>query len=128
MRIIKAIQHSACAAMLCATLGTGASADTWNKKTIVTFADSVEIPGQVLSAGTYVFKLANNIADRNIVEIWLGDETRLLALLTVPDYRPDSPNKTTFEFAERPADSLMAVRAWLYPGEKTGREFVYPHS
>jgi len=33
----------------------GARADQWDKKkTIVTFNDAVEIPGQVLPAGTYV--------------------------------------------------------------------------
>jgi hypothetical protein len=36
-----------------------ALADEWNQKTIVTFSGPVEIPGQVLDAGTYVFKLAD---------------------------------------------------------------------
>ena len=129
MRIIKAFQLSVCAAMLCAFLGTGANADTWNKKTVVTFSDSVEIPGQVLPAGTYVFKLANSISDRHIVQIWTGDETQLLAtLMTVPDYRPDPPDKTIFEFDERPGDSPMAIHTWFYPGDNMGQEFVYPRS
>jgi hypothetical protein len=129
MRIIKAFQLSVCAAMLCAFLGTGANADTWDKKTIVTFSDSVEIPGQVLPAGTYVFKLANSISDRHIVQIWTGDETQLLAtLMTVPDYRPDPPDKTIFEFDERPGDSPMAIHTWFYPGDNMGQEFVYPRS
>jgi hypothetical protein len=129
MRIIKAFQLSVCAAMLCAFLGTGANADTWNKKTVVTFSDSVEIPGQVLPAGTYVFKLANSISDRHIVQIWTADETQLLAtLMTVPDYRPDPPDKTIFEFDERPGDSSMAIHSWFYPGDNMGQEFVYSHS
>lgn len=129
MRIMKVIQLSACAATLCAILGTGTKADTWNKKTTVTFADAVEIPGQVLPAGTYVFKLANSIANRHTVEIWTGDETQLLAtLLTVPDYRPDSPDKTIFEFDERPGSSPMAIHTWFYPGDSTGQEFLYPQS
>jgi hypothetical protein len=32
-----------------------AKADDWDQKTIFTFSGPVEIPGQVLSAGTYVF-------------------------------------------------------------------------
>ena len=36
-----------------------AKADEWNQKTIFTFSGPVEIPGQVLSPGTYVFKLAD---------------------------------------------------------------------
>jgi hypothetical protein len=129
MRIIKVLQLALCAAMLSAVLGIGAKADTWNKKTTVTFADSVEIPGQVLPAGTYVFKLANSISDRHIVEIWNGDETQLItSLLTVADYPPDSSNKTIFEFDERPGDSPMSIRTWFYPGDNMGQEFVYPQS
>jgi hypothetical protein len=129
MRIIQTFQLCVCAAVLCTFLGAGANADAWDKKTVVTFSDSVEIPGQVLPAGTYVFKLANSISDRHIVQIWTGDETQLLAtLMTVPHYRLDPPDKTIFEFDERPGDSPMAIHAWFYPGDNMGQQFLYPHS
>src|ERR1700756_530851 len=35
-------------------------ADEWDKKTIVSFSAPVQIPGTVLPAGTYVFKVADN--------------------------------------------------------------------
>jgi len=127
MRILRAIQVSICAAVLCATIVTAAKADTWDKKTIVTFRDSVEIPGQVLPAGTYVFKLANSVSDRHIVQIWNEDETQMLAtILAVPDHRSDVPGRTIFEFDERPGDSPMALHSWVFPGNNTGQEFVYP--
>ncbi len=126
MRVIKIIQLALCALALCAILGTSATASDWDRKTVVTFADPVEIPGQELPAGTYVFKLANSIADRHIVEIWTGDESQLLAtLMTIPDDRVEAPNRTVFEFDERPGDSPMAVHAWFYPGDRTGQEFIY---
>jgi hypothetical protein len=126
MRIVKIIQLAVCALMICPVLSPAIKADDWDKKTVVTFADSIEIPGQVLPAGTYVFKLANSIADRHIVEVWTGDESQLLAtILTIPDYRPDAPNKTVFEYDERPGDSPMALHAWFFPGDHTGQEFVY---
>jgi len=31
-------------------------------------------------------------------------------------------------FAERPAGTPQAIRAWFYPGETIGNEFVYPRS
>jgi len=37
--------------LLGATLAPSARADQWDKKTIVTFNDAVEIPGQVLPGG-----------------------------------------------------------------------------
>jgi hypothetical protein len=118
---------SVCAAVLCATFVTAARADNGDKKTLVTFSDSVETPGQVLPAGTYVFKLANSASDRHIVQIWNGDETQILAtILAIPNYRLDAPDRTIFEFDERPGDSPMALHSWFYPGDNTGQEFVYP--
>lgn len=46
MRIIKLVQLTACAILLGAILGAGAKADEWNRKTVATFSDSVEIPGK----------------------------------------------------------------------------------
>lgn len=127
MRIVRAIQISMCAGVLCAAIVTAARADNWDKKTIVTFSDSVEIPGQVLPAGTYVFKLANSVSDRHIVQIWNGDESQILAtILAVPINRLEPPDETIFEFDERPADSPMALHSWFYPGDNTGQEFIYP--
>jgi len=86
----------------------------------------VEIPGQVLPAGTYVFKLANFSSDRHIVQIWNEDETQILAtIMAIPNYRLDVPEKTIFEFDERRGDSPMALHTWFYPGESMGQEFVY---
>jgi hypothetical protein len=109
-----------------ATLAPDARADQWDKKTMVTFSDAVEVPGQILPPGTYVFKLANSISDRHIVQIWNGDENQLLAtIMTIPNTRFQPPEETIFEFDERPSDSPMAVKVWFYPGNSTGEEFVY---
>lgn len=51
-----------------------ASASEWDQKTIFTFSGPVEIPGQVLDAGTYVFKLADSASDRNIVQVFSKNE------------------------------------------------------
>jgi len=126
MRILNALGLSLCGALLCAALGAGTRADNWDKKTIVTFGDSVEIPGQVLPAGTYVFRLADSPANRHIVQIWSGDENQLLAtVLAVADYRLDPEDRAMFEFEERPSDSPMALHSWFYPGDSTGPQFVY---
>ncbi len=109
-----------------ATLAPGARADQWNKKTIVTFSDSVQVPGQVLPAGTYVFKLADSPSNRHIVQIWNADEDQILAtILTIPSYRGETPDESIFELEERPGDSPMALKIWYFPGDSTGEEFVY---
>jgi hypothetical protein len=104
-----------------------ATADEWDQKTVFTFSGPVEIPGQVLPAGTYVFKLADSQSDRNIVQVFSQDERHLFAtFLAIPDYRLQPAGKTIITFEERPAGSPEAVKAWFYPGENYGHEFVYP--
>jgi hypothetical protein len=108
------------------TFAPDARADQWDKKTVVTFSDSVEIPGQVLPAGTYVFKLANSPSNRHIVQIWNADENEVLAtIMTIPNVRLGTPDDSLFEFDERPSDSPPALKVWFYPGNSTGEEFVY---
>ena len=109
-----------------ALLIPGARADQWDKKTIVTFGESVRIPGQVLPAGTYVFKLADTLSDRHIVQIWNTEEKQLIAMIqTIPNTRLETPEQSLFEFEERPSDSPPALKVWFYPGNNTGEEFVY---
>ena len=109
-----------------AVLTPGARADQWDKKTVVTFNDAVEIPGQVLPAGTYVFKLADLPNERHIVQIWNADEDQILAtIMTIPKTRFEAPERTIFEFDERPSNSPAALKAWFYPGNRTGEEFTY---
>lgn len=109
------------------TLSSSARADEWNKKTVLTFSQPVEIPGRVLPAGTYTFKLADSMSDRHIVQIFNADGSEIIAtVMTIPDYRLTSTDKTVIRFGEMPAGSPDAIRAWFYPGNTTGQEFVYP--
>jgi hypothetical protein len=128
MKILRGAAIGLCTVLLCTTLTPGVRASDWNKKTIVTFSDSVQIPGQVLAPGTYIFKLANSMANRHIVEVWNEDGNQLIAtVLTIPSVRFEPPNETVFELDERPADEPMAVKVWYFPGSSTGEEFVYPN-
>ncbi len=104
-----------------------AKADEWNQKTVFTFSGPVEIPGQVLNSGTYVFKLMDSQSDRNIVQVFNKNENHLYGtFLTIPDYRLKPAGKPIITFEERAAGSPEAVKAWFYPGENYGHEFVYP--
>jgi hypothetical protein len=113
-----------------AVLGTvfpQAKADDWNQKTVFSFSGPVEVPGQVLEPGTYVFKLMDSQSDRNIVQVFNKRENHLFGtFLTIPDYRLKPAGKTIITFEERAAGSPEAVRAWFYPGQNYGHQFVYP--
>jgi hypothetical protein len=117
-----------CLIALCALAApTAMMADQWDKATKLTFSEPIEVPGQVLSAGTYWFTLADSESDRNIVQIWNADRTRLVAtVLAIPDYRMQPAGRTIIHFEERPSGSPEAIHSWFYPGDNFGQEFVYP--
>src|SRR5271163_98669 len=93
----------------------------------MTFNQPVEIPGQILPAGTYTFKLLESPSDRHIVQVFNADGTQLIAtILTINDYRLKPTGRTVVKFAEQPGDAPEALKAWFYPGDNFGQEFVYP--
>ena len=102
-------------------------ADEWNKETKITFNEPVQIPGQVLPAGNYVFKLADNDGDRHIVQIFTEDQRNIVAtILAIPAYRLTPTDDTLITFKERPAGNPEAISRWFYPGAMDGAAFVYP--
>jgi hypothetical protein len=105
-----------------------ARADQWNKKTIVTINQPMEVPGNMtLPAGKYVFKLHDSASVRHIVQIWNEDETHLFTtILAIPNYRLTPTGETVINFHERPGTQPQALRAWFYPGDNFGQEFAYP--
>ena len=117
-----------CGIMLGGGLSTRIAASEWDQKTIVTFNTPVEVPGKDLPPGTYVFKRLDSPTDRAIVQIFDKDEKRLYAtILAIPDYRLKPTGKPVIRFEERPSDSPPALKAWFYPGEEDGLQFVYTH-
>jgi hypothetical protein len=105
---------------------SNARADDFNKKSILTFSQPFEIPGKVLPAGTYVFEIADTVGDRHIVRIFNKDRSEVIAtVMTIPDHRLTSTSETVIKFGEVPAGSPEVMRAWFYPGNTIGEEFVY---
>jgi len=104
-----------------------ANADTWNNATKMTFPEAVEVAGTVLEPGTYWFQLMDSPVIRNIVQIWNADRSQLITtILAIPNYRLRPTGATVVKFSERPTGTPEAIRAWFYPGDNFGQEFVYP--
>src|SRR5262249_23729245 len=98
MRIFKGVALALCTLLLCAVIVPSSRGDLWNKRTVVTFNDSVEIPGQVLPAGTYVFKLGESASNRHIVQVWNADEDQILAtILAIPAQRLEPQDDSVFQ-------------------------------
>jgi hypothetical protein len=103
-----------------------AHADELDQTTILTFSQPIQIPGRVLPAGTYVFKLASSDSDRNLVEIFNSDQTHLYGMFqTIPAERREPTGDTVITLAERSGGNPEALVKWFYPGSLTGHEFEY---
>src|ERR1700681_3409470 len=115
--------------LLGVAIAPSARADEWNKKTILTVNETIQVPNKVLPPGKYVIKLLDSPSNRHVVQIFDGDETHLLTtILAIPNYRLQPTGKTVFGFWETPPGQPKALRAWFYPGDNFGQEFAYPKS
>jgi hypothetical protein len=132
MKLFKMLSGVLFLAVLCVLVVPAATADDFNKKTVITFSGPVEVPGvgaQILPAGTYVFKVVDSPSDRHIVQILSPDEKHVFTtILAIPNYRLKTTDKTVITFRERPAGQPEALRAWFYPGRAWGEQFVYAKS
>lgn len=98
------------------------------ERSFLTFSAPVELPGVTLPAGTYTFRLADT-PSRNVVQVLSRDEKDILGQWTfVQAERPEVSNDTVIMFKESREGTTPAVQFWYYPGEKIGKEFIYPKS
>ena len=118
MNRFKVLASIFCLSLAALAFSASVKADSWNKKTIVTFSQPVEVPGSVVLP-----------ANRHIVQIFNEDQTHIYAtVLAIPNYRLRVTGKTVITFTERAAGEPQAIRAWFYPGDNFGQEFVYRKS
>jgi hypothetical protein len=99
-----------------------AHASDIDQATKLTFSQSVQIPGQVLPAGTYWFVV--RIPD--VIQVFSSDRSTLYATLLTGSAELLLPvEKSTVIFADRGSMQPGAIVTWFYPGETIGHEFIY---
>jgi hypothetical protein len=129
MNIKKTVVIALSMAVLSAVPASIARADEWNKLTYLTFSRDVAIPGRVLTAGTYAFRLSDSQSDRHVVQIFNQTGTQLIAtLLTIADYRLSPTGDTVITLGESAGNAPRPVTQWFYPGDTDGQRFIYPNS
>lgn len=103
-----------------------AAADESNRRTAVTFSHAVEVPGQVLPAGTYIFQLPDSSANRHVVQVFDQHGRVLATVLTIPTASSTPADQTRMTFEEQPAGAPHPIKTWFYPGRLDGEQFIYP--
>jgi hypothetical protein len=114
-------------AMMAATAPRARAQDA-DQPVKITFREAVRIPGQVLPAGTYIFKrqMEGAAADGNLIRISNADDTRLIAFIqTLPVTRENVTGSTVLTFVESSKGRPPVLVEWFYPGSLQGHEFLY---
>jgi len=127
------IALAAFAGCLSLALLPNVQADDWDKKTNITVNDPIQLPScctpdhtVTLQPGEYVMALVDSLSDRHIVRIFDKDQKHVITtILAVPNYRLQPTGNTVLQYWEVPAGQPRALRAWFYPGDNFGQEFVY---
>ena len=124
---VRAIVGIVCGVALAAGLATLMRADEWNKLTVLTVNQPIQVTDRLLEPGRYVFKLLDSNSNRHIVQIFNADQTQLVdTVQAIPNYRLAPAGDSRFAFWETPSGDAPALRAWFYPGDNFGQEFPYP--
>jgi hypothetical protein len=106
-----------------------AHAQPSDKRTYFTFSRPITLPGVTLPAGKYLFRLADDTTTRKVIQVLNAEGTKPFAmLLTISNERRDPPKDAEVAFLETAPRTPSAVKAWWYPGERTGYEFIYPRA
>lgn len=127
MKVRTTLLTALAATGLLLSLAPAAIADTWNKKTHLTVNETIEVPGAVLEPGQYVVRLVDSQSNRHIVRFLNEREDQVIStVLAIPNYRMEPTGDTEFSWYETPQGEPPALRAWFYPGDNFGQEFVYP--
>jgi hypothetical protein len=110
--------------LLTITLSPFAKASEWDKKTVITTHQPIQIQGKVLEPGQYVMKLLESPSDRSILQIFDANETKLeMTILANSAYRLEPTGDTRFTFSEMQPGQARALRTWFYPGDNSGLDF-----
>jgi hypothetical protein len=100
-------------------------ADEYDKRTIITISQPIDVQGTILPAGKYVLRLQDSSSNRDIVYIFNGEETQLITtVMAIPADRVRTPEKSEFSFYETTPGQPAALHTWFYPGNENGFEFV----
>ncbi len=127
MSHLKVFALASCVGLFSAAFAPALKADQWNKKTVLTVNQAVQVPNKTLQPGKYVMKLLDSPSNRHIVQIFDENEQHLITtVLAIPNYRLQPTGKTQFGFWETPVGQPKALRSWFYPGDNFGQEFAYP--
>ena len=120
-----AMLASAAALVWCLSAST-ATADDYNRRTILTIDQTMAVPGATLTPGTYTFILGNPETSRDVVLILREDGTPVTSAHITRVSRNNENRDLALFVALNENGDMPMMRGWFYPGDRDGYQFVYP--
>jgi hypothetical protein len=123
------VTAAAFGAAILAVLATASmqAAVTAERTTLVKFSRTVALPGLELTAGTYIFELAEPGSNNNLVRVLSRDRRKVYTTqFTILVQRPKTvTDNHGITFHEAPAGQAPPIKAWYPIGHTVGHEFIY---
>lgn len=117
----------ACVVLLACMMEAPSSAQTFDKRALLTFSTPVAMPGVTLPAGQYLFRLANPDKDPYVVQVVSADGTKPYGIFfSMRAERGEPAWMPEVRLIETSPGIPAPIKTWWYPGERAGYEFVYP--
>ena len=114
-------------AALASSLIPSLKADEWDKNTNIAVSKPLAVEATVFPTGHYVLRLQNSSANRDVVQFFNEDGTRIIAtILAIPASRREPTGDPKLSFYETPAEQPVALHTWFYAGDTLGVEFLRP--
>ena len=103
-----------------------ASAQYEQTKSTLAISDRVEVPGAVLEPGTYLVRVADMQANRNVIVFQSLDGTKTYATaIATPHRGAKAPSSSEFMFYTTAAGEPRVLRTWFAHDDVNGQDFVY---
>ena len=103
-----------------------AAAQKYDRETRLDVNETIEVPGATLPPGEYVLRVVDSKTNRHVVQVLNSTEDEVITTtIALNNRRLEPTDETEFAWYETPAGQPPALRAWFYPGDNFGQEFVY---
>ncbi len=131
-RLTSWIAVGLCTALIGFTFAAKANARNTDEAAMLRLTEPLDVGGRILQPGDYHLKIVAGRLDRNLLQVWNADDTKLFAtLLTVP--HPEGPagvqvSESRYVYYPASAGHITALRTWFAgtTPRSGGHDIVYP--
>lgn len=124
--MLKTLRLIAVPAVLSLFVAGAATAQSEQTKSTLAISDRVEVPGAILEPGTYLVKIADVQANRNVIVFQSLDGTKTFATtIATPHRGAREPANSEFVFYSTASGETRVLRTWWAHDNINGQDFVY---